>query len=71
MLSTLCGVGLGPLVTGALSDALIPFGGEESLRHALVLVNLTLVVPFALLVVLQRRRAQTTVVTVETVADQA
>lgn len=47
--TTLLGVGLGPLVTGALSDVLIPYAGEESLRYALVLVSLTVLVPMALL----------------------
>ena len=35
MLSTLCGVGLGPVLTGALSDLLQPAFGIESLRYAL------------------------------------
>jgi MFS family permease len=34
--SNLIGSGLGPLLTGALSDAFRPFVGEESLRYALV-----------------------------------
>ncbi len=37
LLSTLCGVGLGPVLTGALSDALHPAFGIESLRHAMFL----------------------------------
>ncbi|HRP26348.1 MFS transporter [Thauera sp.] len=35
MLSTLCGVGLGPVLTGALSDLLQTAFGIESLRYAL------------------------------------
>ena len=35
-LSNLIGLGLGPLATGALSDALRAFWGEESLRYALL-----------------------------------
>ncbi|NBA97315.1 MFS transporter [Pseudomonas sp. R5(2019)] len=48
--STLCGAGLGPLVTGLLSDWLVPGFGEESLRYALALVSLSLLVPMGLLV---------------------
>lgn len=36
LLSNLIGVGLGPLASGALSDALRPLLGEESLRYALL-----------------------------------
>jgi predicted MFS family arabinose efflux permease len=36
LLANLIGLGLGPLATGALSDALRPFAGEESLRYALL-----------------------------------
>ena len=39
------GVGLGPLVTGVLSDLLLPWSGNESLRHALLLVHLSLLLP--------------------------
>jgi MFS family permease len=35
MLSTLCGIGLGPVLTGALSDLLQPVFGIESLRYAM------------------------------------
>jgi hypothetical protein len=35
--SHLIGMGLGPLVTGFLSDALRPIAGEESLRYALLM----------------------------------
>ena len=56
VLSTLLGVGLGPLVTGMLSDFLIPAAGEESLRYALVAVSLTILIPAAMLLVLYRRK---------------
>lgn len=36
LLANLIGMGLGPLAAGALSDALRPFLGEESLRYALL-----------------------------------
>jgi len=36
LVANLIGVGLGPLAAGALSDALRPFAGEESLRYALL-----------------------------------
>ncbi len=52
--TTLLGVGLGPLVTGALSDALIPYAGEESLRYALVMVSLTVLIPIVMLWTLLR-----------------
>ncbi|MEP3562001.1 MAG: MFS transporter, partial [Marinobacter sp.] len=54
--TTLLGVGLGPLVTGALSDALIPYAGEESLRYALVIVTFTIVIPMLMLWSLLRTR---------------
>ena len=53
--STLLGVGLGPLVTGLLSDVLYPYAGEESLRYALIIVSLTIVIPMFLLYTLLRR----------------
>lgn len=56
VLSTLLGVGLGPLVTGMLSDVLIPYTGEESLRYALLIVSLTIVIPTAMLLMLYRRK---------------
>lgn len=40
LLANLVGMGLGPLATGALSDALRPTFGEESLRYALLLLCL-------------------------------
>jgi len=49
IVTTLCGVGIGPLATGLLSDALTPWFAEQSLRYALVLVSATIVVPIALL----------------------
>jgi sugar phosphate permease len=49
IVSTLCGVGIGPLATGLLSDALMPVFAEESLRYALLLVSCTIVIPLALL----------------------
>ncbi|MGO1501734.1 MAG: spinster family MFS transporter [Marinobacter sp.] len=52
--TTLLGVGLGPLLTGALSDALIPYAGDESLRYALVLVSLTVLLPIVMLWTLLR-----------------
>ncbi|OEY66291.1 spinster family MFS transporter [Marinobacter sp. X15-166B] len=54
--TTLLGVGLGPLVTGALSDALTPYAGDESLRYALVLVSLTVLIPIGLLWTLLRHQ---------------
>lgn len=47
--TTLFGVGLGPLVTGALSDTLIPYTGEESLRYALIIVSSTVIIPVFML----------------------
>jgi len=38
MFANLVGMGLGPLAAGALSDALRPWLGEESLRYALVML---------------------------------
>lgn len=49
IVSTLCGVGIAPLATGLLSDALMPVFAEESLRYALLLVSCTIVIPLALL----------------------
>jgi MFS family permease len=36
LFANLIGMGLGPLVAGMLSDSLVPFTGEESLRFALI-----------------------------------
>ena len=49
MLSTILGVGLGPLATGMLSDLLQPAFGQESLRYAMLASSLTVVVPVLLL----------------------
>ena len=49
MLSTILGVGVGPLATGMLSDLLQPAFGQESLRYALLASSLTVVVPVLLL----------------------
>lgn len=38
LLGNLIGMGLGPLATGALSDALAPWAGAESLRWALIML---------------------------------
>lgn len=43
IITTLLGVGIGPLLTGLLSDALHPAFGIESLRYALLLVSLPVV----------------------------
>jgi MFS family permease len=39
LVANLIGMGLGPLAAGALSDALRPFVGEESLRYALLILS--------------------------------
>lgn len=49
ILSTILGVGLGPLATGILSDLLLPAFGQESLRHALLATSATVVLPMLLL----------------------
>lgn len=49
ILSTILGVGLGPLATGMLSDLLLPAFGQESLRHALLATSATVVLPMLLL----------------------
>jgi MFS family permease len=43
IVSTLLGVGVGPLITGVFSDLLQPLFGQESLRYALLLVNLPVI----------------------------
>ena len=55
--TTLAGIGLGPLLTGALSDLLLPWSAEESLRYALLAVHVTLFIPLFLLWQLFRRQA--------------
>jgi MFS transporter, Spinster family, sphingosine-1-phosphate transporter len=37
--ANLIGMGLGPLATGALSDSMAPWAGQESLRYALLLLS--------------------------------
>lgn len=39
LFANLIGMGLGPLVTGAMSDALRPWAREESLRYALLILS--------------------------------
>ena len=39
LFSNLIGIGLGPMAVGALSDALRPLFGEESLRYALLILS--------------------------------
>jgi MFS family permease len=39
LFANLVGAGLGPLATGALSDALQPWAGDESLRYALLILT--------------------------------
>jgi MFS family permease len=39
LFANLIGMGLGPLVAGALSDAFRPWAGEESLRYALLVLS--------------------------------
>jgi MFS family permease len=38
LFGNLLGMGLGPVVTGAISDALAPWAGQESLRYAMTLI---------------------------------
>lgn len=54
--STLCGVGLGPLITGMLSDGFYPLAGEESLRYAMVVVALTVIIPAIMLWMLHQQK---------------
>jgi len=49
IVSTLLGVGVGPLVTGLFSDMLLPLFGQESLRYSLLLVNLPVICAVLLL----------------------
>ena len=55
--TTLAGVGFGPLLTGALSDLLVPLSGAESLRHAMLLVHLSLLIPLVILLQLFQQEA--------------
>ncbi|UJJ31603.1 spinster family MFS transporter [Halopseudomonas maritima] len=47
--TTIAGVGFGPLFIGALSDALAPYSGAESLRLAMLLSNFSLLAALLLL----------------------
>ncbi|MOA00741.1 hypothetical protein D3C78_1201140 [compost metagenome] len=49
ILSTILGVGLGPLATGIFSDLLLPTFGVESLRYAMLLISATVILPIVLL----------------------
>lgn len=49
IVSTLLGIGVGPLLTGLFSDMLLPVLGHESLRYALLLVNLPVICAVLLL----------------------
>ena len=53
--TTVAGVGLGPLFIGMVSDALQDISGNESLRYALVLSTLAVVVGLLLLLRLYRQ----------------
>lgn len=50
IVSTLLGVGVGPLLAGLFSDALQPVFGIESLRYALLLVNIPVLAAIGLLI---------------------
>lgn len=50
IISTLLGVGVGPLLVGLFSDLLLPAYGQESLRYALMLVSLPVLGSVLLLV---------------------
>lgn len=57
IVSTLLGVGVGPLLTGLLSDLLLPQFGQQSLRYALLLVNLPILCAVLLLLRTARHAA--------------
>lgn len=59
IVTTLLGIGIGPLLTGLLSDALHPVFGIESLRYALLLVSLPVVAAVYLLIRSSRHAAAT------------
>ena len=59
IVSTLLGIGVGPLLAGLLSDALQPAFGTESLRYALLLVRLPVVGSVGLLIRTAGHAAQT------------
>ena len=49
IVSTLLGVGIGPLLTGLFSDLLVPLFAEQSLRYALVLASVPILASVGLL----------------------
>ncbi|MCU1758619.1 MFS transporter [Pseudomonas sp. 14P_8.1_Bac3] len=59
IVSTLLGVGVGPLITGLFSDMLLPLFGHESLRYSLLLVNLPVICAVVLLVRTARHASRT------------
>ena len=59
IISTLLGVGVGPLLAGLFSDALQPAFGVESLRYALLLVSLPVAGAIVLLIRTSSHAAQT------------
>ena len=65
IISTLLGVGVGPLLAGLFSDALLPRFGIESLRYGLLLVSLPVVGAIMLLIRTSTHAAQTRYLHVE------
>lgn len=59
IISTLLGVGVGPLLAGLFSDALQPAFGVESLRYALLLVSLPVAGAIVLLIRTSSHAVQT------------
>jgi predicted MFS family arabinose efflux permease len=59
IVSTLLGVGVGPLVTGLFSDLLLPLFGHESLRYSLLLVHLPVLCSVLLLMRTAKHAART------------
>lgn len=55
IVSTLLGIGSGPLLAGVLSDLLLPLAAHDSLRYALLLVNLPTLASVLLLLRTSRR----------------
>ena len=68
IISTLLGVGVGPLLAGLFSDALLPRFGTESLRYGLLLVSLPVVGAIILLIRTSTHAAQTRYLHVERAA---
>lgn len=68
IISTLLGVGVGPLLAGLFSDALLPRFGIESLRYGLLLVSLPVVGAVILLIRTSTHAAQTRYLHVERAA---